>query len=40
MDLVDGTRSVADIADACGISFDAAHATIRELERRGLVDHV
>jgi len=36
--LVDGTRSVAAIADACGISFEAARATLEELERHGLVD--
>lgn len=40
LDLVDGTRSVADIADACGIPFDAAYATVRELERRDLVSYV
>lgn len=36
--LVDGTRSVADIAVACGISFDAARDTIDELRRHGLVE--
>jgi aminopeptidase-like protein/aminoglycoside N3'-acetyltransferase len=35
--LVDGTRSIADIAGACGISFEAAKETIDELERQGLV---
>lgn len=37
MYLIDGTRSVADIAAACGISFDAASRTVDELERHGLV---
>jgi aminopeptidase-like protein len=37
MFLIDGTRSVADIASACGISFDAAQQTIAELRRHGLV---
>jgi aminopeptidase-like protein/aminoglycoside N3'-acetyltransferase len=36
--LVDGTRSIAEIAARCGISFEAAKATIDELARRGLVD--
>jgi aminopeptidase-like protein/aminoglycoside N3'-acetyltransferase len=35
--LVDGTRSVAEIAAACGISFEAAHATLEELKRHGLI---
>lgn len=35
--LVDGTRSVADIAAQCGISFEAARQTIDELARHGLV---
>ena len=38
MDLVDGTRSVLDIATACGISFDATRATLDELARHGLVE--
>jgi aminopeptidase-like protein/aminoglycoside N3'-acetyltransferase len=36
--LVDGTRSIAEIAERCGISFEAAKATIEELARHGLVD--
>jgi aminopeptidase-like protein/aminoglycoside N3'-acetyltransferase len=35
--LIDGTRSVADIAAACGISFRAARETLEELARHGLV---
>jgi aminopeptidase-like protein/aminoglycoside N3'-acetyltransferase len=38
MYLIDGTRSVAAIAEACGITVDAALGTIRELERHGLVE--
>ena len=37
MYLVDGTRSVDEIAERCGISVAAARATIAELERHGLV---
>jgi aminopeptidase-like protein len=36
--LVDGTRSVADIAEECGISFWAVLPTLQELERNGLVE--
>lgn len=36
--LVDGTRSIADIAARCGISFEAARGTIDELARHGLVE--
>jgi aminopeptidase-like protein len=36
--LIDGTRSIADIAAQCGISFEAARQTIDELARHGLVD--
>lgn len=35
--LLDGTRSVADIANACSISFRAAKKTIDELYNNGLV---
>jgi aminopeptidase-like protein len=35
--LIDGTRSIARIASECGISFEAAQATIEELQRRGVV---
>ncbi|HEX3157271.1 MAG TPA: DUF4910 domain-containing protein [Gemmatimonadaceae bacterium] len=34
---IDGTRTVADIAQACGISFDATRRTVDELARHGLV---
>jgi aminopeptidase-like protein/aminoglycoside N3'-acetyltransferase len=37
MFLIDGTRSVADIAETCGISFEAVAGTIDELRRHGLV---
>jgi aminopeptidase-like protein len=35
--LIDGTRSVADLAEECGISFDAARRTVDELRRCGVV---
>jgi aminopeptidase-like protein/aminoglycoside N3'-acetyltransferase len=35
--LIDGTRSVADLAEACGISYDAARRTVDELRRCGVV---
>jgi aminopeptidase-like protein len=37
LDLIDGTRSIADIAVRCGISFTAVRDTIRELTKCGLV---
>jgi aminopeptidase-like protein/aminoglycoside N3'-acetyltransferase len=37
--LIDGTNSVADIAERCGISFEAARATVEELHRVGLVEY-
>ena len=37
MHMIDGTRSIADIAQACKISFDAARMTIEELRHHGLV---
>ncbi len=37
MYLIDGTRSVDEIAERCGISPAAARATIAELEQHGLV---
>lgn len=40
MYLIDGTRSVAEIARACGISFWAAKKTIDELHRHGLVEYM
>lgn len=36
--LIDGTRSVADIAIQCGVSFQAARETIDELARHGLLE--
>lgn len=39
MYLIDGTRSVVDIADTCGISFDAAKKTIDEFHSHGLVEY-
>jgi aminopeptidase-like protein len=39
MYLIDGTRTLADIAQTCGISFDAAKRTVDEMERRGLVEY-
>lgn len=38
MDLVDGTRTVMEIAAACGIPFSAALGTLHELERHGLIE--
>lgn len=38
MDLIDGTRSVAQIASRCGISFEAALDIVDELHAHGLVD--
>ncbi|MGE5716011.1 MAG: DUF4910 domain-containing protein [Acidobacteriota bacterium] len=38
MFLVDGTRSVADIAAACGVPFESVRQTVGELARHGLVD--
>jgi aminopeptidase-like protein/aminoglycoside N3'-acetyltransferase len=37
MFLIDGTRSVAEIASACGISFNAVKNVTDELNRHGLV---
>ena len=39
MFLIDGTRSIGDIAEACGISFAAAQGTVDELCRHGLVEY-
>lgn len=38
MDLIDGTPSVAQIANRCGISFETTSKIINELYARGLVD--
>lgn len=37
MYLIDGTRTIEEIADRCGIPVAAARATVAELERHGLV---
>ncbi len=37
MYLIDGTRSVEEIASRCGISVSAARSTLAELEQNGLV---
>jgi aminopeptidase-like protein/aminoglycoside N3'-acetyltransferase len=39
MFLIDGTRSVGDIAETCGISFEAVQGTVEELRRQGLVEY-
>jgi aminopeptidase-like protein len=39
MFLIDGTRSIAEIADACGVSFDSVRRTVEELARHGLVNY-
>jgi aminopeptidase-like protein/aminoglycoside N3'-acetyltransferase len=39
MDAIDGTKSVAEIARACTISFRATRKTIDELLRHGLVEY-
>jgi aminopeptidase-like protein len=36
--LIDGTRSIADIATACGISFEAVRQTVNELHHRRVVE--
>ncbi len=38
MDLIDGTRSVAQIANRCEISFEVALSIVNELQARGLVN--
>jgi aminopeptidase-like protein len=38
--LIDGTKSVAEIARICGISFESANRVVEELFRLGLVDYV
>jgi aminopeptidase-like protein/aminoglycoside N3'-acetyltransferase len=37
--LIDGTRTVAEIAQACDISFAAARLTIDQLQQHGLVEY-
>ena len=38
LDRIDGTRSIVDLAEACGIPFAAARGAVEELRRRGVVD--
>jgi aminopeptidase-like protein len=38
MFLIDGTRSVAEIASTCKVSMEAVEGVLRELQRHGLVD--
>lgn len=38
--LIDGTRSVAEIARACRVSIESAYRVVEELSRRGLVEFV
>ena len=38
MDSIDGTRSIAEIAKACSVSFRAALSTVEELRSLGLVE--
>jgi aminopeptidase-like protein len=38
MDHIDGSRSMAAIAQICGVSFEAVEKTIGELRRHGLVE--
>ncbi len=37
LQMIDGAKSVADIAEACGVSFSGVEKIVRELKRRGLV---
>lgn len=37
--LIDGTRSVAEIARACGVSVESAHRVVEELRQLGLVEY-
>jgi aminopeptidase-like protein/aminoglycoside N3'-acetyltransferase len=39
MFLIDGTRSLAEIARACGVSFNAVKSVTDELQRHGLVGY-
>lgn len=39
MFLIDGTRSIVDIASACGVSFESVRQTVEELARHGLVGY-
>jgi len=40
MDRIDGTMSIAEIARACGVSFDAVKRVVDQLRERGLADYV
>jgi aminopeptidase-like protein/aminoglycoside N3'-acetyltransferase len=37
--LIDGTRSVAEIARVCGVSVESAHRVVEELHQHGLVEY-
>ena len=37
--LIDGTRSVAEIARICGVSIDSTRSVVEELRRLGLVEY-
>ena len=39
MDAIDGTRSVAEIARHCNISFSSVSSTVEELHRKELVEY-
>lgn len=38
LDRIDGTRTIAELAEECGIPFAAARGAVEELRRRGVVD--
>ena len=37
--LIDGTRSVAEIARICGVSIESARRVVEELRQLGLVEY-
>ena len=37
--LIDGTRSVAEIARVCGISIESARGVVEQLRERGLIEY-
>ena len=37
--LIDGTRSVAEIARICGVALESAQRVVEELHQRGLVEY-
>jgi aminopeptidase-like protein len=38
--LIDGTKSLAEIAHTCKVPFQAAHGVVEQLRRCGLVEYV